>query len=357
MDITEKQNPKILSDPLEIYHSMLKDIEHATKYVYLETFRFENDPIGIKFINLLSKKAKQGLQIMLLVDAWGTSVSERFFKNLISNGGNVKFFKRIRLTINLISANHERDHRKLLVIDDKISYISSINISNYNLNWREFSLRLEGNISKVFQKVFLQNYNLKDTYKFDKKRHTQSLKYGEMQIVRDVPSVRITRIRKKLLQYIRKSREEILIESPYFLPTFFLRDALIKAAKRGVKVQIVMPRRSDVSVVNILRQRYLGRLHEEGVKIFYYLPSNLHSKIMIADENFYIGSANFDYRSFRYQFEIGLFGKNDDILQLLKSYSNETLGDCESFDYNEWKKRSRIHKTIEWLLIPFRHFL
>jgi len=161
--------PSILTDPLDIYHAMFHDIEKARKYVCLETFRFENDPIGVKFRNLLTKKAKEGIEVILLLDAWGTAVSEKFFKELIGYGGKIKFFKRIRWTINIISANHERDHRKLLLIDDEVSYISSINISNYNLNWREFSLRLNGDITRCLKKIFDQNFNLKDIYQFDKR--------------------------------------------------------------------------------------------------------------------------------------------------------------------------------------------
>lgn len=346
----------IFSDPLDIYHKMLSDIEQARTYIYLETYRFENDPIGIKFRNALIKKAKEGVEIKLLLDDWGTSVSSRFFADLTQAGGTVKYFKKLRFVINLISANHERDHRKLLLIDDKIAYISSINISNYNLNWREFSLRIHGNFCTYFKMVFLQNYHLKNLKSYDKQRHTGIIEAGNFSIYRDVPSVLMARIRKRLIHSIRTAEKEITIETPYFLPTFLLRDSLSKAAKRGVQVNLIMPKRSDVSTLNILRQKYLGRLHEAGIRLFFYLPSNLHTKMMFTDQEFYVGSANFDYRSFRYQFEIGLFGNHPRIMQQIRAYNQETLDQCIPFNYEDWKNRKFIYKFIEQLLTPFRHF-
>jgi len=348
---------KLFNDPLGIYHEMLKDIERAKNYIYLETFRFENDPVGQKFRSALVKKAKEGLTIKLLLDDWGTSVGEKFFKELIFFGGEIKYFKKVRLVMNFFSANHERDHRKLLIIDDTITYLGSMNITNYNLNWRENALRLVGPITHQFRDVFLENYFLRNIYKFDKKKYTRDIICGKHIIVKDVPSVRITTIRKKLLNYIKSAKEFIYIETPYFLPTFLLRDAMMKAAARGVDIHIATPFRSDVTVVNIYRQRFLGKLFEAGVKIHYYRPSNLHAKLMICDDKFYSGSSNFDYRSFRYLFEIGLFGKNAKILKELHRHREETLKDCTPFDYYEWANRRKIYKLLEWLIIPIRHFL
>jgi cardiolipin synthase len=347
----------VYDDPLRIYYAMLEDIEKARQTIYLETYRFEHDPIGVKFKNALVRKAQEGLKVMLLLDAWGTSVSKSFFRDLISAGGQVKYFKKLRLTINFFSANHERDHRKLLLIDGHISYISSMNISNYNLNWREFSLRMNGEITLAFEKLFHQNYYLKNTYKFDKRRHTRSIKLDRFEIVRDVPSVRIQRIRKKLLALIKKAKSQVIIETPYFLPTFQMMERLIQAAKKGVNVQLIIPQRSDVNVVNVLRQRYLGRLHEGGVHIMYFQPTNLHAKLMIADNQFYIGSSNFDYRSFRYMFEMGLFGCDEETHEQISKHCLKTLEDCIPFDYAEWKRRGFTNKLMEILLLPFKHFL
>lgn len=348
---------KVFADPLQIYYAMLQDIQKAEASVYLETYRFENDPVGIKFRDILTKQAKKGIKVTLLMDAWGTSLTEKFFKPLIDAGGKVRFFKKIRLSLNFISANHERDHRKLLVIDNKVSYISSINISNYNLNWRELSLRIKGGLSQGLLEAILKNYRLRNIYKLDKKRHTRVIRFDEFEIIRDVPSILIQKIKNKYLKLIKQAKKQIIIETPYFLPTKMLREALIDASRRGVSVKVFTPGRSDVAVVNILRQYNMGKLFEAGVEIHFFTPSNLHSKLLIVDDTFCVGSPNFDYRSFRYQFEIILSGKDEKIHELLKVYNLETASESIAFDHDVWKKRKLILKVIERLLLPFRHFL
>jgi cardiolipin synthase A/B len=348
---------KSFSDPLEIYQNMLQDIGAAKKYIYFETYRFENDPVGIKFRNKLARKAKEGVEVKMILDAWGTKASARFFRHLIREGGEIHFFKKILLTINLFSANHERNHRKLLIIDDEICYLSSINICNYNLNWREFSLRMQGDITQLFKQVFLQSFRIKRTYKLDKTPHTKALKYHNLTIIRDVPGLLKQNHRKKFMQLIKHARQRIIIETPYFIPGGQLIEQLIKASKRGVQVQIYTPLRSDVSLVNILRSRILGRLHEAGMKIKLYAPGNLHAKLILVDDVFYTGTANFDYRSFRYMFEIGLVGDDADIRNQILEHFNESETDCIDFDYEDWKNRRPLFRFFECLLIPFRHFL
>ena len=156
---------------------------------------------------------------------------------------------------------------------------------------------------------------------------------------------------------IRNADREILIETPYFLPGYFLRKVLMDACKRGVEVTVVVPRHSDVMLIDILRNRYLGPLHKEGLKFRYFLPGNLHAKAILVDkEIFAIGSPNFDYRSFRYMHEIVLIGRDESIASQLNQHISETLSQTEQFDFEKWRKRPRLQQFIEWLLLPFRHF-
>ncbi|MCD4730659.1 MAG: hypothetical protein K8R74_08670 [Bacteroidales bacterium] len=154
------------------------------------------------------------------------------------------------------------------------------------------------------------------------------------------------------------SRHKIVIETPYFLPSFFVRKALMDAAKRGVEVKVIMPKHSDVGLIDLLRNRNLGPLHKNGVKQLFYTPHNLHAKILTVDsEVFAIGSPNFDYRSFRFQHEIVLIGMEPDVSKQLEIHIKETIENSIEFDYNIWKKRSAMQKFFEWILLPFRHLL
>ena len=294
----------------------------------------------------------------ILIDSWGRGpVSETFFTELIELGGEVKFFEKIKISSDLFTRGHRRDHRKILVIDDEISYIGSANITGYNLNWRELVLRFKGEITPTFRKIFEQNFEAFNPYYIkDKMSYSRTMKFEDYEIVRDVPSIPLQRLKKKYTQLIRSAKSCVLIETPYFLPGFLLRKALMDAGKRGVNVRVIMPRHSDVRMVDILRNKYFGMMHKSNVELLFYTPHNLHAKLMIIDQKvFSISSANFDYRSFRYQYEIALIGHEPEILKQLDAHVKETLRNSEAFDYLRWMNRPKIEKIFEYIFLPFRH--
>lgn len=348
----------VIDDTLKLYNLMLNDIEKASLFIYLETYKFANDHMGVKFKDALTQKAREGVAVKVLIDSWGRGpVSETFFSELIRLGGEVKFFEKIKISSDLFTRGHRRDHRKILVIDDDISYIGSANITGYNLNWRELALRFQGDIAPVFRKVFEQNFEAFNPYYIkDKRSYSQTLKFEDYEILRDVPSIPLQRLKKKYTQLIRSAKKEVLIETPYFLPGFLLRKALMDAGKRGVNVRVIMPRHSDVRMVDILRNKYFGMMHKNNVQLLFYAPHNLHAKLLIIDNKvFSVSSANFDYRSFRYQYEIALIGHEPEILRQLNAHVEETVRHSDLFDYHRWMNRPMIEKIFEYILLPFRH--
>ncbi len=350
---------RVIDDTIQFYNLMLNDIAQANTYIYLETYKFANDHMGIRFRDALTKKARSGVKIKILIDSWGRGpVSETFFTEMISLGGEVKFFEKIKINSDIFTRGHRRDHRKILVIDDKISYIGSANITGYNLNWRELCLRMEGDLAFSFKKVFLENFNAFTKYFITNKvTYIRKIKSGSFEIIRDVPSIQFQRLRKRYTQLIKQAVHSVVIETPYFLPGFLLRKAMMDASKRGVNIKVIMPNHSDVGMVDLLRNKYLGLLHNAGINLLFYLPHNLHAKLlMIDDEIFSISSANFDFRSFRYQYEIALIGTEPEILRQLCEHIGETIRNSQGLDYLEWKRRPLIQKIFEWILLPFRHF-
>ena len=344
-------------DPLLLYNAMLEDIKAAQKYILIETYRFGNDPIGERFRNALAKKAKQGVEIKILIDSWGTAVNESFFTELLQFGGEVTFFEKLKISLDLLSKNHRRNHRKLIIIDDKILYIGSANITNHSINWRESVLKLENNIAVQFKKIFYEDYLISKKIFPNKINYTRPVKVGDFEILRDIPGMIIQTARKKFLKLIKEAKEEIIIETPYFLPGSFVRKALVEAANNGVKICIITPEHSDVGLFDILRNKYLGHFYKKNIQILYYRPQNLHAKLMLVDGAiFSIGSSNFDYRSFRFQHEINLLGNNKAIIEAITNHIEESKLDCVEFDYNYWLHRPWTLKLIEWLLVPIRHF-
>ncbi len=357
MKITEPYY--LFAEPLKYYQAMIEDIESAKKYIYLQTFRVGKDIIGDRFRQALTKKAKEGVEVKLLIDYWGAgSINADYFKVLTKNNGEVRFFQKIIFNSDIFTRSHKRNHRKLLLIDDEITYIGSSNITGYNLNWRESVLRMKSEITIDFVKIFKQDFRNFNKYNINTQGRTALLKTHNFEIVRDAPSIAFKKINNKFIKLIKSAKESVTIETPYFLPGFLLRKALMDAAQRGVDVKIILPKQSDVTLIDILRNKYLGPLNNKGIQFLFYQLNNLHAKLLLIDKSvFAIGSSNFDYRSFRYMYEIILVGSNEDIANQLHQHTIRTLDDAQEFNYSAWKKRPLINKIFEWSLVPFRHLL
>ncbi|MBR5028554.1 MAG: phosphatidylserine/phosphatidylglycerophosphate/cardiolipin synthase family protein [Bacteroidales bacterium] len=348
----------LFDDNLELYNNQLKDIAAAKEYVYLETFRFNDDAMGERFKRALTEKARQGVKVRILVDAWGTRQKKSFFDPIINAGGEVRFFKKLIITLNFISDNHRRDHRKILVIDNRIAYIGSANITAYSLSWRELNLRIVDPMARLFQKVFNDNYAIYNRLDLDKLRFKRDINYGQMSIIQEIPSRARQRLARRYEYLINNAKSEVIVETPYFLPSPRLRKALTAAVERGVKVTVISPVKSDVQTADIVRRHTLGFLHESGVEMKFYTPGNLHAKCLMVDgEVFSISSANFDFRSFQHQHELALIGRNSQISSLLANHINNTLQHCIDFNFEEWSKRSRFDRAIEWILFPLRFLM
>ena len=354
-----KEEFSIFSEPEKCWESMLEDIKNAKNQIYLETYIYDNDLIGIRFRNLLIEKVKEGVKVKVLIDAWGSKADKNFFQELINSGGEVRFFREFKYVLRFFSKNHERNHRKLLLIDGKISYIGSLNIADRFVNWRELMIRFVGEITEDFEKSFFQIWKIHG--KFTKRRFDQLVHRG-FQILQDNPSDLYRPVQKRFKTLIKYSQKSILIENPFLLLPRKVRKELIRAVKRGVKVVLVLPRSSDVKTFDLVRDRYLGELHKGGIKIWYYdngKPySNLHAKLLIVDDKvFVMGSSNLDYRSFIYQYEINVIGRNRKIISELKHHFKGTLEKSKPFNYSQWKTRSSFNKLFGIFLSYFREYL
>ncbi len=349
------KNFELFDNPRKIYRKMLQDIRNSTSSIYLETHMFTRDKIGNAFRKELTKKAEQGVKVILLVDVWYSNVDKKYFRKLISKGAEVRFFREILYVARFLTKNHERDHRKLLIIDDNIVYVGSANITALCLEWRELVVRIEGEIALDFKKSFFVSWE-----NFSGKINPKSLGkivHKSFEILNEMPSAFYKPTERRYIRLINGAKKEILIETPYFIPSFEVMLALSKAIKRGVVVKLITPLESDVAAVDILRSLYLGRMHQKGLKIFYYKKSVLHAKLLIVDTKFFLfGSSNLDYRSFLHQHDLNVFGHDQKMVRALKRHFKETLRMSEKFDYGEWKSRSSLLKIAENFLNIFREY-
>lgn len=349
---------QLYDDPFRFYAAMLNDIALAKSEILVEFYRFNQDAIGERFRNALAEAAARGVKVKVLVDSWGTGRADAFFAALTCRGGEVRYFRKIKLFWDFFTKNHKRNHRKLLVVDQEIAWTGSANLTAYSLNWREMMLRACGSLAPVLARTFHESFEIYKKYIFKKFAFKRILRHQGFEIIRDLPSIYRQQIKSRYEQLIRRARTQIIIETPYFLPGHILRRDLMNAAMRGVEVLVLIPRHSDVRLVDLLRNHYQGMMHRAGVRYLFYEPSNLHAKIMMIDQElFSIGSSNFDYRSFRYMFEMIVIGRHPEVIRQLSDHIAGTIKQSIPFDYEKWLQRPGIEKAVEWLLIPFRHLL
>jgi len=349
---------QLYDDPFRFYAVMLNDIREARKEILLETYRFMHDSIGEKFREALVKKAAEGVKIKLLVDSWGTGASDAFFAPLIRHGAELRYFRKIKFFWDFFTKNHKRNHRKLLVIDEEVAWTGSANFAAYSLSWRELMLRVKGSLAPLLARTFHESYDIYKQYYFKKFAFKKVLHHRDYEIIRDLPSIYRQQIKRRYERLIRSAKRQVVIETPYFLPGHKLRREMQLACQRGVEVIVMIPQNSDVRIVDILRNRYLGLLHRYGVKFMFYQPNNLHAKALLIDNRtFVIGSSNFDYRSFRYMYEMVVLGRYPEIVRQLSEHIDLTLRDSKAFSYEAWKSRPWLEKVFERLLIPFRYLL
>lgn len=346
----------LFDDNLLLFSAMIEDILAAKKYIYIETYRFADDSIGKRFKEALITQAKKGLEVKLLLDAYGTKPNHEFFEGFEKAGIKVFFFKKLKFFIsNTFAKNHTRNHRKLLLIDDEITYIGSSNLTSYSLSWREVNLRIVSPITRKFRGSFLENLKNKKIYDKVPFERIRPIYYHNYTILQDTPSAYFQTVKKEILKQIALAKEEIIIETPYFLPGSRIKKSLVQAVQRGVKVRVLLPLNSDVPIVDLLRNTFTGQMYRQGVEWFFYKPDNLHAKCLLFDRKKYmIGSSNMDYRSFRYQYEIMMMGQDTVGIGLIYNHLQQTLEKSIGFDYNSWLDTPWLYKFAAWLLSPLQ---
>lgn len=309
-------------------------IQAATHHIHLEYYIWQPDGIGTRLRDLLIEKARAGVQVRLLLDAIGSnSVSRRFLKPLQEAGASTAWFNPIGLA--RLRPNHVnfRTHRKIIVLDGKVGFIGGINICDNHSSfsscenaWRDTHMRIDGEPVHRLQFIFLEDwYFATDQAPFEPAFFPQfSEKSSDLwlQVVESGPDNNHEAIAKFFFAAIAGAQQQILLTTPYFVPTEALTTALITAALRGVEVRILVPKKSDSRLVTAAARSYYDELVSAGIRIDEYGPPMLHAKVLVVDRRIAaVGSANFDNRSLTLNFEIMAAIYNEDIAhQLIRTF-------------------------------------
>ena len=376
IQVTEHNELKVLKSGEEKFIDLFKEIEKAKHHIHLEYFNFRNDSIANALFEILERKAKEGVEVRAMYDAFGNSsnnqpLKNKHIKSIRERGIEIVEFDPLRFP--WINHVFHRDHRKIVVIDGLIGYTGGMNIADYYIEglpeigeWRDMHIRITGDAVNELQDIFLAMWNKctkqdiggEAYYPYRKDSTFTKQQNKKVAIVDRVPRKIPHIMRRVYAQAIESAEEKIQIINPYFTPTRIIKKAIKNAVKKGVKVEIMIPGKSDIPFTPDAALYIANQLRKKGADIYIFNGGFHHSKIMMIDSLYCtVGSTNLNSRSLRYDYEVNAFifdtETTDELMTMFKEdQENSTLLTSEMY-----KKRSIWKKFVGWFAHLFTPFL
>ena len=376
IQVTEHNELKVLKSGEEKFIDLFKEIEKAKHHIHLEYFNFRNDSIANALFEILERKAKEGVEVRAMYDAFGNSsnnqpLKNKHIKSIRERGIEIVEFDPLRFP--WINHVFHRDHRKIVVIDGLIGYTGGMNIADYYIEglpeigeWRDMHIRITGDAVNELQDIFLAMWNKctkqdiggEAYYPYRKDSTFTKQQNKKVAIVDRVPRKIPHIMRRVYAQAIESAEEKVQIINPYFTPTRIIKKAIKNAVKKGVKVEIMIPGKSDIPFTPDAALYIANQLRKKGADIYIFNGGFHHSKIMMIDSLYCtVGSTNLNSRSLRYDYEVNAFifdtETTDELMTMFKEdQENSTLLTPEIY-----KKRSIWKKFVGWFAHLFTPFL
>ena len=324
----------------QAFQTIIDLIENARHSVYIATFILGKDKTGNAIVNALAKKASKGLDICLLIDALGSvKISKKFLLPLLEAGGRVAFFMPMihwpfRGRANL------RNHRKMIICDNQTAIIGGMNLASEYMGpkdsiglWQDLSLLVQGPVTDHITDIFRMDWKFASkatlSYNSTTRQALESDSDGVTQLVASGPDVRNDSLRNAILTAIFRANRRIWVVTPHFVPDELVLEALCIATSRNVDVSIIIPKKSNHRLADLVREGYLARVQEVGAGVWLYEPRMLHAKAILVDDMLAItGSANMDMRSILLNYEIALCIYDSDAIRQLETWIEELMGNC-----------------------------
>ena len=337
---------RVYSDAEEMFLQMLSDLKGAEKYIFLEYFIIEDGYMWQSILEILQEKSKCGVEVRVLYDDIGCmgTLPSSFPRRLNSLGISCRRFSPVTPRISITHNN--RDHRKIMVIDGKISYTGGVNIADEYINriekyghWKDGGIRLFGEASVGFLKLFLSMWNMNEGKISDISPYLPTdfsdvksdggyyLPFGSG----PYPIYERPVGKNVLMNIINQAKRSIYITTPYLIIDYDLTEALRNASLRGVDVRIITPGIADKKIVKVMTKNSYPYLIMAGVKIYEYSPGFIHGKMLVCDGIYaVVGTINFDYRSLAHHYEDAVWIYDSPIIfQLEQDFHNTLLSSAQ----------------------------
>ena len=356
----------LLQDGPQTYDALFAAIRAAQDHVNVEFYIIEDDEIGQQFADILLERQAAGVQVNLIYDSFGClATPDEYFQRLQDAGVRVLEFN----PVNPLDTEKEwlinnRDHRKLVIVDGQVAFLGGVNISEvYSASslpgqddavdgpWRDTHMQLEGPVVGELQKLFMDTWTRQEGEPLPERAYFPELPADGTEIVRAIgstPDDEFNQIYLTLLSAIEHAENHVYLTNAYFAPDPQFMQALIDAAERGVDVRLILPSRTDSSLVFHAGRAKYGRLLRAGVKIYERQNVLLHSKTAVIDGVWStVGSTNLDWRSFADNDEVNavVLGR-EFAMQMLEVFEEDAAASTQ-IDPKRWKWRSPLARVKE----------
>ncbi len=364
----ENTSAEYLSPGEVLLPRLLEELEMAQKFIFIEFYILAEGKMWSQIYEVLRRKAAQGVEIRIIFDDFGSIKRQRkgFVNRLRRRGISVAIFNKIRPSVDLFMNN--RDHRKIVVIDGKTAITGGINIGDEYANyidrfghWMDCGVILKGDAVLSFTVMFMSMWTFTTGKILNAEKYITQvpephngyiLPYCDSPLNNSDPAEGI------YMQMINSASRYIYITTPYLIIDNAMITALCLAAKSGVDVRIVTPKRRDKWYVHPVTQQNYEPLLNAGVRIYEYTPGFIHSKLFVSDDEVAtVGTINMDFRSFHDQFECGVWiGSNSEIVNI-RDHVKTIIDRSEEITAARWKKRPLLQKLKQHILHLFAPLL
>jgi cardiolipin synthase len=340
---------------------MFAAIARARDHINLETYILEDDDVGLRFADALIERQRAGVQVNLIYDSVGTlHTSKAFFEHLEAGGIRLLEYNPVNpLTARAGWDVNQRDHRKLLVVDGRIALLGGINISSVysggsysqgssgqpgqSLPWRDTDLQIEGPVVADFQKLFMQTWERQHGPPLEPRHYFPRLEPQGKEVVRALggsPDEAYSQIYATLISAIASAETEVLLTNAYFAPDPQLLATLKAAAARGVNVTLLLPSKTDSSLILWAGHSYYDELLAAGIRIYERHDALLHSKTALIDGVWStVGSTNLDWRSFLHNQELNAVVLGADFGSQMRAMFDADRAASEPVTLAQWQRR------------------
>ncbi|MCI4330895.1 MAG: cardiolipin synthase [Thermoplasmata archaeon] len=355
--LTAGNQVKLYIDGREKFDALFEAIDNAKQHIHLEYYLIRNDSLGERLVQALERKAAEGVEIRLLYDDLGNGIPRARYRKLTESGGHVSGFYRAWFPTVGLRVNY-RNHRKIAVIDGTVGFVGGFNIGNEYLGegplgaWRDSAVRIQGGAVRALQLRFALDWNFAFGEELPRgPRYFPSSPRGgsaSIQVVSGGPDTPFNPPRELYVKMVSSAKRTCYLQTPYFVPDGSVLTALRLAALSGVDVRIMVPTKPDQPFVHWASLSYIGELLDAGVRAFSYDAGFLHAKTATVDDQITsVGSANWDIRSFNWNFETNAVIYDSKLSKRYREIFEDDMTRCTEITQAGYEARSRAIRFKE----------